>query len=90
MGIRFSTLEEVLTMPSSVRFAKVCPTCGRTLQIPVELLGKDVCCHGCGAGFRANAGEISAKAGAAEDIDERVDRLIQAADKQLQHFSPAS
>ena len=77
-------------MSSSVRFAKVCPTCGRTLQILVELLGKDVCCQGCGAAFRASVTEVITKGGSGEGIDERVDRLIQAADKQLQHFTPAS
>ena len=76
-------------MSSSVRFAKICPTCGRTLQIPVELLGRDVCCHGCGAGFKAGVSEGSVPS-KAEDIDQIVDRLIQEADKQLQHFSPAS
>jgi hypothetical protein len=76
-------------MSNSVRFAKVCPTCGRTLQIPVELLGKDVCCQGCGAGLRATLSEISTQNGPTEGIDEKVDRLIQAADKQLQHFTPA-
>lgn len=75
-------------MSSSVRFAKICPTCGRTLQIPVELLGKEVCCHGCGAGFKANSSDVSTSFPAAEDIDQRVDRLIQEADRQLQHFSP--
>jgi hypothetical protein len=76
-------------MSSSVRFAKVCPTCGRTLQIPVDLLGRDVCCHGCGAAFKATASnEVRARAG--EDIDQRVDRLIQEADKQLQHFTPTA
>ena len=78
----------VKTMSSSVRFAKACPTCGRTLQIPVELLGRDVCCHGCGASFKAKTSdEVHLRID--EDIDQRVDRLIQEADKQLQHFSPA-
>jgi trans-aconitate methyltransferase len=76
-------------MSNSVRFAKVCPTCGRTLQIPVELIGKDVCCHGCGAGLRATVSENGLSAASVEGIDERVDRLIQAADKQLQHFTPS-
>ncbi len=76
-------------MSSSVRFAKVCPTCGRTLQIPVELLGRDVCCHGCGANFKASASDEAGLRNV-EDIDQRVDRLIQLADKQLQHFSPVS
>jgi hypothetical protein len=79
-----------IDMASSVRFAKVCPTCGRTLQIPVELLGKDVCCHGCGAAFRASISEPVAQLGSFEGIDERVDRLIQAADKQLQHGTPTN
>lgn len=74
-------------MSSSVRFAKICPTCGRTLQIPVELLGKDVCCQGCGAGFRASVTDFDSRTGAPEGIDQRVDRLIQAADKQLAHFT---
>ncbi len=77
-------------MSSSVRFAKVCPTCGRTLQIPVELLGKDVCCHGCGAGFRAIASDESVKSGMGEGIDQKVDRLIQAADRQLEQLTPVN
>jgi hypothetical protein len=76
-------------MTNSVRFAKVCPTCGRALQVPVELLGKDVCCHGCGAGFKATSSEPTLPK-TSEDIDEKVDRLIQEADKQLQHYSSAS
>jgi len=58
------------------------------LQIPVELLGRDVFCHGCGAGFKASATEAG-NLPKSEGIDQRVDRLIQEADKQLQHFSPA-
>ena len=77
-------------MSSSVRFAKVCPTCGRTLQIPVDLLGRDVCCHGCGAGFRATASDFSNCTCPTEPLDDRVDRLIQAADRQLEHFTPAT
>ena len=72
-------------MSNSVRFAKTCPTCGRTLQIPVDLMGKDVCCHGCGANFRAMTSEVRPKLREPEGIDERVDRLIQAADQRLQH-----
>jgi hypothetical protein len=77
-------------MSNSVRFAKVCPTCGRTLQIPVDLLGKEVRCQGCGASLRASAGEEFPKSGPSEDLDSKVDRLIQAADKQLQHFTPVN
>jgi hypothetical protein len=72
-------------MSSSVRFSKICPTCGRSLQIPVELLGKEICCQGCGAMLRATTSETSKVVNTFEGIDERVDRLIQAADLQLQH-----
>jgi transcription elongation factor Elf1 len=75
-------------MSNSVRFAKRCPTCGRTLQIPVDMIGKEVCCHGCGASFHATMLETAPKLNIYEGIDERVDRLIQAADQQLQQISP--
>ncbi len=76
-------------MTMSVRFARTCPTCGRTLEIPVELLGREVCCHGCGASFRATDKALDHRLPTqAEDIDTKVDRLIQAADKQLSQYSP--
>jgi len=77
-------------MSSSVRFSKVCTTCGRSLQIPVELLGKEICCQGCGATLLATTPETSKLVNSFEGIDERVDRLIQAADRQLQHASTPS
>jgi len=77
-------------MSSSVRFSKVCTTCGRSLQIPVELLGKEICCQGCGARLLATTPETSKLVNSFEGIDERVDRLIQAADRQLQHASTPS
>lgn len=72
-------------MSSSVRFAKVCTTCGRSLQVPVELLGKEICCQGCGATLWATTPETSKLVNSFEGIDERVDRLIQAADRQLRN-----
>jgi hypothetical protein len=40
-------------MPTAIRFAGTCPTCGRHLHIPIDLHGKWVRCHGCGAEFLA-------------------------------------
>lgn len=84
-------------MPVSVRFAKSCPTCGRALQIQIELLGKDVCCHGCGAAFRAVEDRFDARSNQSgcidarsESVDQRVDRLIQEADRQLAQVPSAS
>ena len=65
-------------MSSSVRFSKICPTCGRSLQIPVELLGKEICCQGCGAMLRATTSETSKVVNTFE------------ADRQLQHASAAT
>ncbi|TWT90036.1 hypothetical protein Mal64_04190 [Pseudobythopirellula maris] len=41
-------------MPRAVYFLKECPTCGRSLQVRVEYLGKKVACQHCSATFRAN------------------------------------
>ncbi len=40
-------------MASGTFFVKSCVTCGRLLEIRVELLGKKVECVHCGAGFIA-------------------------------------
>ena len=38
-------------MPSGAFFIRSCPTCGRSLQIRVEYLGKRVKCKHCSAQF---------------------------------------
>jgi DNA-directed RNA polymerase subunit RPC12/RpoP len=40
-------------MPRSTYFVQECPTCGRNLQVRIELLGKQVLCQHCGARFQA-------------------------------------
>lgn len=40
-------------MPRSTFFVQECPTCGRNLQVRIELLGKQVVCQHCGARFEA-------------------------------------
>lgn len=40
-------------MASGTFFVRACPTCGRNLEVRVELLGREVECVHCGATFRA-------------------------------------
>lgn len=41
-------------MPSVTYYVQECPTCGRSLQIRVEYLGKRVACQHCAARFEAS------------------------------------
>jgi DNA-directed RNA polymerase subunit M/transcription elongation factor TFIIS len=41
-------------MASGTYFIRSCPTCGRHLQVRVELLNREVECSHCGAGFLAS------------------------------------
>jgi DNA-directed RNA polymerase subunit M/transcription elongation factor TFIIS len=38
-------------MPSGAFFIRSCPTCGRSLEVRVEYLGKRVSCRHCSAEF---------------------------------------
>jgi hypothetical protein len=38
-------------MPSGAYFIRSCPTCGRSLEVRVEYLGKRVSCKHCSAQF---------------------------------------
>ena len=40
-------------MPGGTYYVQECPTCGRSLQVRVEYLGKRVACQHCGAKFEA-------------------------------------
>jgi len=40
-------------MPSGTYYVQECPTCGRSLQVRVEYLGKRVACQHCAAKFEA-------------------------------------
>ena len=40
-------------MPSGMYYVQECPTCGRSLQVRVEYLGKRVACQHCLAKFEA-------------------------------------
>lgn len=41
-------------MASGMQFVRPCPTCGRNLEIRLELLGREVQCRHCSAEFVAS------------------------------------
>ena len=40
-------------MPRIAYYYQDCPTCGRSLQVRVEYLGRNLCCPHCRGAFRA-------------------------------------
>ncbi len=71
-------------MPRSIRFIRSCPSCSKPVQISIGLLGKHVSCHACGFVFQASPESPVSKP--IDEFDLRVARLIQAADRQLEHY----
>lgn len=76
-------------MSQSIRFLRSCPSCSKKLQISVELLGKDVVCNHCGSQFSAMLGNVEAGHAVVDEIDLKVAKLIQAADRQLGQLETA-
>ena len=69
-------------MAATTYFVQECPTCGRTLQVRVEYLGKRVVCQHCSAAFVACDPASSADCGEASlSMLERADRLIKSAEQ---------
>ncbi len=69
-------------MSRATYFLQSCPTCGRRLEIRIELLGKTLACSHCHARFEAQyrsdrAHDASMPAGS---ILDRVDQLLAAGD----------
>ena len=60
-------------------FVQECPTCGRSLEIRVDHLGKDVYCRHCGAKFLACQADRPADAPDTETLLRRAERLMAAA-----------
>lgn len=71
-------------MASRTMFLRSCPTCGRALEIRVELLGRDVECVHCGAGFTAN------QSSEASQQDVRIDRVLARAKEYIDSVAPAN
>jgi predicted RNA-binding Zn-ribbon protein involved in translation (DUF1610 family) len=70
-------------MPGPLRFAQTCDTCGRWLDVRIELLGRTVACPHCQAEFVARCQETAgAHAGSIRSVpdhslDERIARLLE-------------
>jgi hypothetical protein len=66
-------------MPSGAYFIRNCPTCGRSLEIRVEYLGKLLKCRHCTAEFLASENHPASQSvsdGAAHELLARAERLI--------------
>lgn len=66
------------------RFVQPCPTCGRKLEIGIELLGRHVACQHCTAEFKA-ADPTSTQSILDDDciLLDRVEQMLQRADHLL-------
>ena len=65
-------------MANMTYFVQECPTCGRTLHVRVEYLGKPLVCQHCGGSLIASDPE------AAPPSATRASRLLERADQLLQ------
>ena len=69
-------------MSNPVFFIQSCPVCGRSLQIRVTLLGRQVFCQHCGGGFVATDRSMERSpcvADKVEDLILRAERVIEEA-----------
>lgn len=64
-------------MASGMVFVRPCPTCGRNLEIRVELLGRDVQCRHCSAEF------VATQRCETPWIDAAVDRVLAKAEQYI-------
>ena len=71
-------------MSRSVYFVQECPTCGRTLHIRVEYLGRNVVCQHCHARFDAcdPASVPAATSQSGLDLLRRAEELLQTVHQQ--------
>ncbi len=73
-------------MASGTFFVRSCPTCGRNLEVRVELLNKHVECVHCGANFKATQeSRDAADELRIEQVLARAQRYIESMDS----FNPA-
>lgn len=64
-------------MTKATYFVRPCPTCGRMLEIRIELLGKEVCCQHCNGHFEATAWIDN------RENEQKIDQLLARADQYL-------
>jgi len=76
-------------MSRSVYYLQACPTCGRTLQIRVEYLGRRVVCQHCHAKFEAcdPASASYPPTDSSLDLMRRADELLQTVSQKRQSES---
>lgn len=70
-------------MPKSPYFLQECPTCGRTLQVRVELLGREVTCQHCRGLLTAWDDEGAPRCAAPQTLLDRADRLLEEVEQRL-------
>lgn len=77
-------------MPMPYRFTQPCPTCGRQLRIPVELLGREVGCQHCQGQFVAGQEEPLSHTPLHErPLMERVDEMLRQANRMAEPIHEA-
>lgn len=69
-------------MASGTFFARSCPTCGRTLEIRVELLGREVECVHCHANFQADSEQTK------QVDDQRIEQILARAQEYIDSVNP--
>jgi len=69
-------------MAHRVNFVQECPTCGRTLEIPVEYLGREVACQHCRGRFVATDSTNSPLLSDSGILMQRADELIAQAERR--------
>jgi hypothetical protein len=80
---------EAMSMRAPLRYVQSCTTCGRLLEVRVELLGKPIACPHCHAQFTASAAQRAplttpAAADSGDALLERANRVLADADVMLQ------
>lgn len=69
-------------MAAGTFFVRSCPTCGRALEVRVELLGRQVECVHCGATFTASEESQSAR----DDL--RIEQVLARAQQYIDSIQP--
>ncbi len=71
-------------MADSAFFVQECPTCGRSLRVRVEYLGRRLTCQHCRGALTANGpGAALPTSGDRSDLLARADELIDRAERRL-------
>ncbi|RMF37872.1 MAG: hypothetical protein D6753_16775 [Planctomycetota bacterium] len=65
-------------MPTGTFFVRACPTCGRNLEVRVELMAREVECVHCGASFIASAESSSIF------DDQRIEQILARAQQYIE------